>query len=289
MTRSKTLPYILVVPAGIFLVGIILYPILYGIYLSLTNQSLIGFPVDFVGLQNFINLFQDSVFHKVLYNSLWWSIMTVGGVMLLGFGQALLLNRPFFGRNFARGVLLVAWTVPTVAVGIIFYRFYDPLIGLLNQVVMAMGFERLGILSNTRTALFFVAIAVIWRFYPFVMLMLLAGLQAISPQLYEAASVDGATARHRFWHITLPMMRPMITLVTVLQFIWLFNHFDIIWILTQGGPADATHTMATYAFYQSYKCWSYGYASAIGVIMLIIMFVTAVFYLKLQEQQKGPS
>ncbi len=285
MSRSKLLPYILVIPAGLFIISIILYPILYGIYLSLTNQGLIGFPVDFVGLQNFIDLFQDEVFHKVLQYSLWWSITSVGGVMLLGFGQALFLNRPFFGRNIARGVLLVAWTVPTVAVGIIFYRFYDPLIGNVNQVVRAMGFERLGILSDVRTALFFVAIAVIWRFYPFVMLMLLAGLQAISPQLYEAASVDGATARHKFWHITLPMMRPILTLVMILQFIWLFNHFDIIWVLTQGGPADATHTMATYAFYRSYKTWAYGYASAIGVIMLGILFVFAVLYLRLQDRE----
>jgi len=287
MSRSKLLPYLLLLPSIIVVCAVIIYPICYGVYLSITDQSLIGREAHIVGLRNFVNLYKDEVFRRVIVNAALWSIYTVVGVMVLGLGLALLLNRDFVGRTFARGILLVPWTVPTTALAIIFAWLYDPMMGTVNQIVMALGGPRLSLLSDTSTALAWVALPVIWRFCPFVMLMLLAELQSIDKDLYDAAGVDGAGSLQKFWSITLPIMRPTISLVAILQFIWIFNHVDMIWVLTRGGPANATHILSTYAFYYSYKRWEYGYASAVGVLMLAVLFVSAAMYLRREGRSEA--
>jgi len=284
LNQSKSLPYLLLAPAGIFISAVILYPILYGVYLSFTDQGLPGSPTEIVGLSNFSNLLNDALFHGIAGNTVRWVVVTVMSVMVLGFCLALLLNRPFPGQPFARGLLLIPWTLPTVAIAIVFQWLYDPQVGTLNQVVTSLGWPRLQIIGDLQVALNWVAIPVIWRFYPFVMLMLLAGLQSINQEYYEAAAIDGANAWERFRQITFPLIRPILLLVAILQFIWLFNHVDIIWLMTQGGPANSTHTLATYAFYLAYKKFDYAEASAIGVIMLLILLISAIAYLRMQER-----
>ena len=284
MHRSRMLPYWFIMPAVLIIVGVIIYPMAYGIYLSVTDRVLYPFTAHFVGLQNFQKLIQDERFLQAVRNSVFWSLYTVVGSVLSGLIVALILNQKFFGRQFARGVLLVPWTVPTITVAIIWVWLYDPMLGIFNQILRLLGASPLLFLSNMRFTLFWVSMSATWRFYPFVMLMLLAGLQSIDQQFYDAAALDGANALQKFWHITLPSLRHILGLVTVLEFIWLFNHFDIIWIMTGGGPADATHILATYGYYQGFKRFQYAYASAIGVVMLIILSFSAMIYLHLQER-----
>ena len=284
MHQSKSLPYLLLLPAAIFIVSVVLYPMLYGLSLSLTDRTLHSVESNFIGLQNFRKLLQDDRFLTVASNSVFWSIYTVVGSVLSGFILALILNQKFLGRRFVRGILLVPWTVPTVAVAFVWVWLYDPLVGILNQIVLLLGGSRLAFMSDINQVQFWVSLPVIWRFYPFVMLMLLAGLQAIDQELYAAAAVDGANILQRFRHITIPMIRGILGLVTVLEFIWLFNHFDIIWIMTGGGPADATHNFATYAYYQGFKTFKYAYASTIGIVMLVILFISSLVYLYLQDR-----
>ena len=286
MHQSKTLPYWLLLPAAILIVAVVGYPMVYGLSLSVTDRTLQSTEANFVGLQNFRKLLEDDRFLTVAGNSVFWSIYTVVGSVLSGFILALILNQSFLGRRFARGILLVPWTVPTVAVAFVWVWLYDPLVGIFNQIVLLLGGSRLPFMSDIGMVQFWMALPVIWRFYPFVMLMLLAGLQAIDQELYAAAAVDGANIRQRFWHITLPMVRGILGLVTVLEFIWLFNHFDIIWIMTAGGPADATHNLATFAYYQGFKLFKYAYASTIGVVMLVILFFSSLVYLSLQDRME---
>ena len=284
MYQHKAVPYMFLMPAALLVVLIVVYPMAYGIYLSVTDTTLHSFESHFVGLDNFKKLFEDPRFLRAARNSVVWSLLTVTGSMLSGFGLALILNREFFGKRFARGILLVPWTVPSVAVAFVWIWLYDPLVGIFNQIIKFAGFAPIEFLSNMSMTQFWLAIAVIWRFYPFVMLMLLAGLQAIPRETYEAASVDGANSLQQFWHVTVPGIRTIFGLVVVLEFIWLFNHIDIIWIMTGGGPADASHTLATYGYYMGFKRYEYSYASAIGVLMLIILFAASVIYLHIQER-----
>ena len=289
MVQSKTAPYLFLLPAAVLVIAIVVYPMIYGIVLSFTDSNLHSLQTHFVGLRNFAQFFDDARFLRALRNSVVWSILTVTGSMLSGFGLALILNREFFGRRFARGVLLVPWTVPSVAVAFVWIWLYDPLVGIFNQILHAAGLGRAEFLSDIRMTQVWLAVSVVWRFYPFVMLMLLAGLQSIDKELYEAAAVDGAGAWAKFRSITMPSVRMIFALVTVLEFIWLFNHIDMIWIMTGGGPADASHTLATYAYYMGLKRFEYGYASAIGVLMLVILGVASFIYLHLQERSAGES
>jgi len=283
MHQSKMLPYWLLLPAALIILGVIVYPMFYGVYLSVTDRTLRSFESHFIGLQNFRKLLQDDRFHTALRNSATWSVYTVIGSMLSGFVLALVLNQEFWGRRFARGILLIPWTVPTVAGAFVWIWLYDPLVGIFNQVLKLFGVSPLVFLSDIRFTQFWVSISVIWRFYPFVMLMLLAGLQAIGRELYDAAAVDGANTLQRFWYITLPLVRGVLGLVTILEFIWLFNHVDLIWIMTGGGPVDVTHILSTYTYYQGFKLFRYSYASSIGVVMLVILCIPVFTYLHLQK------
>jgi multiple sugar transport system permease protein len=287
MHQSKTAPYVFLLPAALLVIIIVVYPMIYGVMLAFTDSNLHSFETHFVGLRNFAQFFEDARFLRALRNSVVWSLLTVTLSMLSGFGLALILNREFFGRRFSRGVLLVPWTVPSVAVAFVWIWLYDPLVGIFNQMLQAGGLGRAEFLSDMRLTQLWLAISVVWRFYPFVMLMLLAGLQSIDRELYEAAAVDGASPWQKFRFITMPGISMIFALVTILEFIWLFNHIDMIWIMTGGGPADVSHTLATYSYYVGFKRFEYGYASAIGVLMLVILFVASFIYLHLQERSQG--
>ncbi len=284
MSHSKALPYLLLLPAAVLLLAVVLYPMVYGVTLALTDRTLLTFHPNYVGLDNFKAMLQDDRFMHAARNSVSWSVLTVVGTMLSGFALALILNKQFFGQRFARGILLVPWTIPSVALAFVWIWLYDPLLGVFNQIIQLLGGTRIEFLSNMKMTQVWVAVAVIWRYYPFVMLMLLAGLQAIDRELYEAAAVDGANAWQKFWSITVPGIRAIFGLVTVLEFIWLFNHIDVIWIMTGGGPADVSHTLATYAYYVGFREFQYAYAAAIGVVMMVILAISALVYLHMQER-----
>jgi multiple sugar transport system permease protein len=201
---------------------------------------------------------------------------------VLGFLGALLLNAEFKGRAFCRTLNLLPWIIPGVVVGLVWEYLYQPNYGPINDILRRVGLLRVPVawLSDLNLAMPAVIFANIWRGIPFFTIMILAGLQAIPDEVYEAATVDGASVTQRFWHVTLPMLRPIIVVATATRIIWTFNYADLIFVMTSGGPANATQITSSYTLLSAYTDLDFGYAATLSVVLLVIMLVFTAFYLK---------
>src|SRR5207244_7946525 len=200
-----------------------------------------------------------------------------------GFGGCLLLHQSFRGRAFVRRVTLLPWIVPGVVVALVWEWLYQPNYGVINDVLLRLGWlsDRVAWLSDPALAMAAVVTTNVWRGVPFFAIMLLAGLQAIPTELYEAARVDGASVTQRFWHITVPMLRPIIVVATATRIVWTFNYADLIFVMTSGGPANATQITSTYTLMQAYSVLDFGYAGALSVVLLLVMLAFTAAYLRL--------
>lgn len=282
-TRQLLAGYVYLVPAAVCLGGTVVFPILKAIHMSLYNHVLIK-PQEygFIGLGNYARLLRDEVFWLTLWNSFVWVFGSVSLQFLGGFAAALLLHQSFRGRALVRTVTLLPWVVPGVVVALIWEFIYQPNYGLLNDILFRLGWlsERVAWLSDPNLAMPAVIATNVWRGVPFFAIMLLAGLQAIPDDLYEAARVDGAGVTQRFQHITLPLLRPIIVVATATRIIWTFNYADLIVVMTDGGPANATQITSTYTFLQAYKVLDFGYAATLSVVLLLIMLAFTIVYLR---------
>jgi multiple sugar transport system permease protein len=285
INKDEILPYLLLTPAAIILLVFIGIPLIYGISLAFTNKSLVSTTTSFVGLKNFIKLSQDRIFWQSLLQSILWVFYTVSGEILIGLGFALIVTQQFKGRGFVRAILLTPWTVPLVAIATVFLWLYDPLIGYIKYFFDIFGIKNILFLANPNIALLSVSIPVIWRSFPFVMLMFVAGLEAIDRDLYEVASIDGAGSLAKFRFITLPLLRPIALVVILLEIIWMLNVFDVIWVMTRGGPVNSTQNLATFTYWQSIMQFKIGYGTAAALIMLVILLVVSYFYWRLKRLQ----
>jgi len=283
-TRELLTSYAYLIPACVCLGGTVLFPILKAIHMSLYNHLLIK-PQEyrFIGLGNYARLLRDEVFWLSLWNSFLWVFGSVSFQFLGGFAAALLLHQVFAGRAFVRTVSLLPWVIPGVVVALVWQWLYQPNYGVLNDLLFRLGWlhERVAWLADPSLAMPSVIVANVWRGVPFFAIMLLAGLQAIPDDLYEAAWVDGASVTQRFWHITVPLLRPIIVVATATRVIWTFNYADLIVVMTNGGPANATQITSTYAFLQAYTVLDFGYAATLSVVLLLIMLVWTIFYLRI--------
>jgi multiple sugar transport system permease protein len=247
-------------------------------------QNVLIRPQDykFIGLGNYVRMVNDPTFWLTLKNSFVWVFYSVSLQFLLGFAAALLLNAPFKGRAFYRTINLLPWIIPGVVVALIWEYLYQPNYGPINDILRRVGVMREPVawLSNVDLAMPAVVFTNIWRGIPFFAIMILAGLQAIPDDIYEAATVDGADVLQRFWHVTLPMLRPIIVVATATRIIWTFNYADLIFVMTNGGPANATQITSTYTLLQAYTDLDFGYAATLSVILLVIMLVFTALYLK---------
>ena len=282
-TRDLLTGYAYLVPAAICLGGTILFPILKAIHMSLYNHVLIR-PQEyaFVGLGNYLRVARDEVFWLSLWNSAVWVLGSVSLQFVGGFAAALLLHQGFRGRVVIRTVTLIPWIIPGVVVALVWEWLYQPNYGVLNDLLLRAGWlrERVAWLSDPALAMPAIIAANVWRGVPFFAIMLLAGLQAIPEELYEAARVDGAGVTGRFWHITLPMLRPIIVVATATRIIWTFNYADLIFVMTGGGPAHATQITSTYTLMQAYSNLDFGYAATLSVVLLLIMLAFTIAYLR---------
>jgi multiple sugar transport system permease protein len=199
-----------------------------------------------------------------------------------GFAAALLLHQGFRGRAAVRTVTLIPWIIPGVVVALVWEWLYQPNYGVLNDLLLKAGLlrERVAWLSDPALAMPAVVAANVWRGVPFFAIMLLAGLQAIPDELYEAARVDGASVVDRFRHITLPLLRPIIVVATATRIIWTFNYADLIFVMTSGGPANATQITSTYTLLQAYSNLDFGYAATLSVVLLLVMLAFTIVYLR---------
>ena len=282
--RELLTGYLYLLPVALALGATVLFPILKAMQMSLYNHVLIK-PQEygFIGLANYARLLRDDVFWLSLWNSLLWVFGSVSLQFLGGFAAALLLHQPFRGRSVLRTMTLLPWIIPGVVVALIWEFVYQPNYGILNDLLTRAGWmtERVAWLSSPVLAMPAVILANVWRGVPFFAIMLLAGLQAIPTELYEAARVDGASVTQRFWSITLPMLRPIIVVATATRIVWTFNYADLIFVMTSGGPANATQITSTYTLLQAYSNLDFGYAATLSVALLLIMLAFTVVYLRL--------
>lgn len=273
------LGYALVAPIVICLLVLVVYPFFFAIWISFTNR-MIGQPGQFVGLANFVYLTKQPSFQATIRNT----IVLVGAVqflkLVLGMGIALLLNQNIRFRSFWRGLILLPWAMPAFVAFITWKLLFAPQGGAFNYILIELGWvqSHVDFLSTRALAMPSVIVASFWRGFPFWVIAFLAALQTVPHELYEAAAIDGASAWQRFRHVTLPSIRHVVLVVVLLSTIWTTNSFEAIWLMTQGGPSDATMTFPVLAYFgmQSLRI---GEASAVSVSMLpvfgVLVFIVA--------------
>jgi len=269
-------------PMIIFMMVLYLYPLLQSSIISFKDRS-----GNWSGLSNYLQLFSDSMFWLSLKNTVIFTIVSVVLHLIVGLGIALLLNlklRPLV-MNFFRGILMIPWLLATVVAAGIWVLIYHP-VGILNYFFTSLHIISVPIswLGNPKFALLSVILVNVWKFYPIFMVMILAGLKAIPIEIYEAAKVDGVKPYQSFLHITLPHLRSIIIFVTLLDTIWTFRHFDLVYVMTGGGPMYKTELLTNYIYDVSFRNLQFNYGSTIAIFMLIISLIFSVFYLRLYHE-----
>lgn len=263
------------------------YPLFNSLYLSFTNTNVLkrNQDVQFTGIDNFVRFFNDSTVGPSIRYSLEYAFFCVLISYILGMFLALLLNRKIRGRAFFRALLLIPWAIPTVVATANWLWILNDQSGLVNIWLQQMGLISEPILFFADPAMARVTCILVgtWKSYPFMTLSLLAGLQGIPDDIFESARIDGASGFKVFWYITLPMLKNISMVVVTLMFIWGFNNFDIIYLLTQGGPLDATFTLPIYTYNTAFYRGRMGYASAISMMTLIILSGLCMVYMRVQK------
>src|ERR1051325_350859 len=246
---ERWLAGVLLLPTIVLLGLFIAYPFVKGVLLAVTDTK-VGVEGNFVGLDNFRKLWKDSIFHVAVYNTFLYTFVTTVFKLALGLWLALLLNRHFRGKAFMRAFILLPFIIPTVLSTFAWKWMFDPTFSVLNWVLFHVGIIRTRInwLGDPVMAMTSVIIVNVWRGVPFYAISLLAGLQTISPELHEAAAIDGALAWNRFRHVTWPLLLPVTLVIVLFSVIQTFADFQLVYVLTGGGPANATHLFATYAY-----------------------------------------
>ena len=280
-------------PATLLLVVFLTYPLGLGIWLGFTDTK-VGREGMFVGLENYEFLWDDEVTRLALFNTLFYTFVASVLKFVLGLWLAILLNERLPFKTFFRSVILLPYIVPTALSAIAFWWLYDAQFSIISWVLVKAGWidNYIDFLGDPWNARLSVLAANVWRGVPFVAITLLAGLQTISPSLYEAAAIDGATAWQRFRHITMPLLTPMIAVVMTFSVLFTFTDFQLIYVLTRGGPLNATHLMATLSFQRAISGGALGEGAAIAISMVPFLLAAILFsYFGLQRRawQQGGS
>ena len=275
------------VPTAALLLLFLTYPLGLGVWLGFTDAQ-IGRPGSFVGLENYQDLWTDSVFWLSVFNTVLYTVAASALKFALGLWLALILNEKLPFKAFFRAIVLLPWVVPTVLSAIAFWWIYDAQFSIVSWSLMQLGLidHPINFLGDPATARASVIAANVWRGIPFVAICLLAGLQTISPSLYEAAALDGATAWQRFRHVTVPMLLPILSIVLTFSVLFTFTDFQLIYAITRGGPLNSTHLMATLAFQRAIPGGQLGEGAAIATAMIpFLVFATLFSYYGLQRRK----
>jgi len=276
-------PYLLLLPAFVIVLAFFAYPVAKAFQLSFMRYVLYR-PNDigFAGLENYRALLTDPNLLRILWNSLIWVVATVGLQFLLGFVLALALNRPFRGKNAYQAVVFLPWAVSAFLIGMIFKWMFSEHNGLINHLLLQIGLldKPVAFLAMMNVSIIPVIIAMVWYGVPFFGMMILAALQSIPHEMMEAADIDGAGKMRKLFSIVIPYIKPTLILTVLLRVIWVFNSAELIYVMTNGGPVNSSHNLPSYTFDKIGYSADYGQASALGVMMLIIMAVYTVFFLK---------
>lgn len=277
LDNPNVLGFLFVAPAELILLIFLAYPFLLGLWLGVTDM-VVGREGNYVGFENYIRLTQDPTFWLTVFNTFIYTIAAVFLKAVLGIGLAVALNRDFKGKGLVRAIVLLPWIIPTALSAIVFWWLYDSTFSGISWTLMKLGImdHFIDFLGDPWNARFSLIAANVWRGIPFFTIGLLAGLQTINPDLYEAAEIDGASAWNKFRKITLPLLTPLLTVVTVFSIIWTFADFQLVWVITKGGPANTTHIFGTLSFQRAMSGGHFGEGAAISNFMLPIL-VACVF------------
>ena len=285
-TKESRLALLCLLPAACLLAAVFLYPIFNTLLDAFTpinkfSQRQAGFT-----FANWQRVFGDSDFlHGALPRTFWWTIAVVSLTILLSLPAALLLQEEFRGRKIARTLFLLPWAVP-LPISAIFWKFiFDGQLGTLNGILAEFGIEGPVWLAVPESAFVVLIFVGVWASIPFTTVTLLAGLQGIGSDILEAASLDGADGWRRFRYIILPLLKPVLNVAIVLNTIYVFNSFPLIWVMTEGGPANGTHTLITYLYFNAFSIGQAGAAQAMGVISFLILMIFSAIYLRVADKE----
>ena len=283
--RFDFLPYGLLLPSMVVLTVLLLYPIGKAFLTSLGRHVLFRPQATrtFIGLDNYLYILSDPRVWHSLYLAGLYSVIVVGGSMLVGLVTALAVRRPFRGRALYRMAIIIPWVVPPVATSLVWSWMLDYQFGVVNHLLRAAHFigAPIGWLTTPQWAMPSMFLVGIWKMYPIASVMLLAGLQCIPDELYEAARIDGASRFEGFRYVTLPGLKPVCGILALLLTLWSFKSFTYIYIMTGGGPSQATETAVVLVYTQAFKFFDFGVASALGVVMPLILVLFTIVYMKL--------
>ncbi|MBA8830555.1 multiple sugar transport system permease protein [Rhizobium leguminosarum] len=283
------MPYFYVSPATLLLILLMLFPMVMVFKYSLMDGAIMKKDAAFAGFQNYLTIFENPVFWQSVVQTLYFTIMSVVFHFIIGLAFALLLNTnrvdPLI-RSILRVLFILPWLFTAVIIAIIWRLLLDPN-GVVNSVLMALHIINFKVewFSSTRTAIHALTFANIWAGYPLYMVSLLAGLQGISKELYEAAGIDGANGLQKFWYITIPQLMPIIISIALLDFIWTMQVFPLVWMTTGGGPIYSTEVLSTFTYKLAFSQYEFSLASASAMIILIISMSVTYFYIKHQQRR----
>ena len=283
--KKKFMPYMFLMPAALFMALVFLYPLYLTFTYSLLDISMINPQSKFIGLENFKSLFNNVDFMESIGRTLKWTLYSVSIKVSVGLVLALLLSKNLFGVKIYRVILLISWAIPQTVSAIIWGWIYDGNYGYLNYMLYKAGMisQNLSWLGERKLAFWATVINDAWAGIPFMALVFLAGIQSIPPSLYEAANVDGANGFQKLFFITLPQLKDILLVASTLTFIWTFNSFNIIWVLTKGGPVDATETLIIKIYRQAFGKFDMGLGSAMAVVVFLILMLLSAVYWKLSS------
>lgn len=283
--RYDNIGYLYVLPALLYMLFFVGYPIVSNIILSLQDVTVTTLTKDkkpFIGFQNYVELFQDSVLRQSIINTLIFTCACLVVQFIIGFALAMFFSKKFSFAEPVRGLLMMPWMIPITITALIFKFIFSSNVGILNQALQALHLidSPVNWLTQPGTAMFALIVANIWIGIPFNMILLSTGLSTIPGELYESAAIDGANRRQRFLKITLPLLKPTIQSVLILGFIYTFKVFDLVYVMTSGGPVNSTHMLSTYSYKLSFEMFKYSKGAAVANILFVILFFVSLLYLK---------
>ena len=291
LNRTKKVePYLFLFPTVLLLVLMFGYPLINSFTMAFQNYKLTN-PgnVSFNGVENFRNLFSDSNIWLIIGNSLVYVTVSVTCQLILGMILALALNKKFALRGLYQAIVFLPWALSAFVIGLMHRWSFNGEYGVVNDLLLKLGIisEKIAWLGTPGYSLTVVIIAMVWMGFPFFAIMILASLQSIPATVYEASQIDGCGAIRRFWKITLPYIKPTVIVTVLLRTIWIFNSFDLIVVITNGGPANYSQTLTSYMYTKAFSSYDFGLASALGVLLIGVLVFYVIFFLKSTRYNKG--
>jgi len=286
--HNRALPYLLILPSLFLAAVVIFWPVYDLVQISTHDVSRFGQLRDFTGLANFTALMSDPDFMAALWRTGLWTLSVVAGALILSIPVAMILNSDFYGRGLARVIILLPWAVSLTMTAVVWRWALNGESGMLNSALMGLGIidQNIQWLASAGTAFPMQVLIGILVTVPFTVTIFLGGLSSIPDDLYEAAALEGASTWQQFRTITLPLLKPFINIAIVLNMIYVFNSFPIIWVMTQGGPANSTDILVTYLYKLAFRVGKLGEASAVSLVMFAILLVFTMIYVRLAMRER---